>query len=50
VEEGLGVKAFSAPRVRLAELAGGILLVVVVAGGYWVKTRPAPEVVGQERR
>jgi hypothetical protein len=31
-------------RLWLAEAVLGVLLVALVAGGYWVKIRPAPEV------
>ena len=52
MEERAGVAPFSraipGSRLRWAELALGILLAALVAGGYWIKLRPAPEAVGQE--
>ncbi|HYB43285.1 MAG TPA: tetratricopeptide repeat protein [Candidatus Methylomirabilis sp.] len=35
-------------RLRWGQLALGIVLAAVVAGGYWVKTRPAPAVSSEE--
>jgi tetratricopeptide (TPR) repeat protein len=35
-------------RLRLAELVLGILLVALVAGGYWIKLRPTPTLTGQD--
>jgi tetratricopeptide (TPR) repeat protein len=36
------------PRLPGTEVVVGILLVALVAGGYWIKLRPAPEIAGQE--
>ena len=35
-------------RLWLAEAVLGVLLVALVAGGYWMKTRPAPEVTSAD--